>query len=118
MSRYRRCFVLCPFGQSHGCRGRVAWNDSLSGRQADRHAAFSSRYQSLLAPTICRAFGFLRHLGTVSYREVLNASTEQFFQEMDSDANIVNVRFTKSVIASKEAFTYEAAQKRKDDKSV
>ncbi|GAA5903546.1 hypothetical protein JCM8208_003621 [Rhodotorula glutinis] len=38
--------------------------------------------------------------------------------EMDEDANIVDVKFTKSVIASKEAFTYEAAQRRKDDKSL
>lgn len=38
--------------------------------------------------------------------------------ELNKDAEIVNVRFTKSVIASKEAFTYEAAQKRKDDKSL
>ncbi|KAM0791799.1 hypothetical protein ACM66B_004062 [Microbotryomycetes sp. NB124-2] len=37
--------------------------------------------------------------------------------ELNQDAEIVNVRFSKSVIASKEAFTYEAAQKRKDDKS-
>jgi len=36
--------------------------------------------------------------------------------EMTPDtAEIVNVRFHKSVIASKEAFTYEAAQKRKDN---
>ncbi|KAK1926504.1 hypothetical protein DB88DRAFT_450259, partial [Papiliotrema laurentii] len=38
--------------------------------------------------------------------------------EMNSEAEIVNVRFAKSVIASKEAFTYEAAQIRKDDKSL
>ncbi|BGP42575.1 exosome catalytic subunit dis3 [Rhodotorula kratochvilovae] len=38
--------------------------------------------------------------------------------ELDDDANIVDVKFTKSVIASKEAFTYEAAQRRKDDKSL
>ncbi|BGP19161.1 hypothetical protein JCM10213_006493 [Rhodosporidiobolus nylandii] len=38
--------------------------------------------------------------------------------ELDNDANIVDVRFTKSVIASKESFTYEAAQKRKDDLSL
>jgi len=38
--------------------------------------------------------------------------------EMNEDAEIVNVRFTKSVIASKEAFTYQAAQNRKDDKSL
>jgi len=31
-------------------------------------------------------------------------------------AEIVNVQFTKSVIASKFAFTYEEAQIRKDDK--
>lgn len=37
--------------------------------------------------------------------------------ELNENADIVDVRFTKSVIASKEAFTYEAAQKRKDDKS-
>ncbi|KAI0683293.1 RNB-domain-containing protein [Cytidiella melzeri] len=34
--------------------------------------------------------------------------------EMSSDAEILNVRFTKSVIASKSAFTYEEAQIRKD----
>lgn len=38
--------------------------------------------------------------------------------EINEEAEIVNVRFTKSVIASKEAFTYEAAQKRKDDLSL
>ena len=37
-------------------------------------------------------------------------------QELNENADIVDVKFTKSVIASKEAFTYEAAQKRKDDK--
>jgi exosome complex exonuclease DIS3/RRP44 len=35
--------------------------------------------------------------------------------EMDEDANIHNARFTKSVIASKAAFSYEDAQLRKDD---
>lgn len=39
-------------------------------------------------------------------------------KEIDDKADIVNVRFTKSVIASKDAFTYEAAQIRKDDLSV
>ncbi|KAG8908746.1 exosome catalytic subunit dis3 [Tulasnella sp. 403] len=38
--------------------------------------------------------------------------------ELTPDAEIVNVRFTKSIIASKEAFTYEQAQKRKDDRSL
>ncbi|PWY99671.1 putative DIS3 3`-5` exoribonuclease required for 3` end formation of 5.8S rRNA [Testicularia cyperi] len=37
--------------------------------------------------------------------------------EMTPDADIVNVRFHKSVIASKAAFTYEEAQNRKDDLS-
>lgn len=37
--------------------------------------------------------------------------------EMTPDAEIVNVRFHKSVIASKAAFTYEEAQLRKDDAS-
>ncbi|EKM74947.1 hypothetical protein AGABI1DRAFT_80468 [Agaricus bisporus var. burnettii JB137-S8] len=35
--------------------------------------------------------------------------------ELTPEAEIVNVRFTKSVIASKAAFTYEEAQIRKDD---
>ncbi|KAJ7748468.1 hypothetical protein DFH07DRAFT_829791 [Mycena maculata] len=35
--------------------------------------------------------------------------------ELTSEAKIVNVRFTKSVIRSKAAFTYEEAQLRKDD---
>ena len=39
-------------------------------------------------------------------------------QELNKDADIVNVRFTKSVIASKAAFTYEEAQIRKDDPCV
>lgn len=38
--------------------------------------------------------------------------------ELTPDADIVNVRFTKSVIASKSAFTYEEAQVRKDDPNM
>ncbi|KAF8306782.1 RNB-domain-containing protein [Clavulina sp. PMI_390] len=38
--------------------------------------------------------------------------------ELNADAEIVNVRFTKSVIASKMAFTYEEAQQRKDNKEL
>ncbi|TFK73064.1 RNB-domain-containing protein, partial [Pluteus cervinus] len=38
--------------------------------------------------------------------------------ELTKDADIINVRFTKSVIASKAAFTYEEAQLRKDDPSM
>ncbi|KAK6463991.1 exoribonuclease required for 3 end formation of 5.8S rRNA [Scheffersomyces coipomensis] len=37
--------------------------------------------------------------------------------ELDEDANIVNVKFMKSVIKSREAFSYERAQLRIDDKS-
>ncbi|GMK57604.1 hypothetical protein CspeluHIS016_0404380 [Cutaneotrichosporon spelunceum] len=38
--------------------------------------------------------------------------------ELTPTGDIVSVRYTKSVIASKEAFTYAAAQQRKDDKSL
>ncbi|CAE6442699.1 unnamed protein product [Rhizoctonia solani] len=38
--------------------------------------------------------------------------------ELTPDADIVKVRFTKSVIASKAAFTYEEAQIRKDDPAL
>ncbi|WWD22110.1 hypothetical protein CI109_106599 [Kwoniella shandongensis] len=38
--------------------------------------------------------------------------------EMNEQAEIVKVRFAKSVIASKEAFTYEEAQLRKDNKTL
>jgi exosome complex exonuclease DIS3/RRP44 len=41
-----------------------------------------------------------------------------FLQEMTPEAEIVNVSFTKSVIASKAAFTYDEAQIRKDDPCV
>ncbi|KAH7270290.1 uncharacterized protein BKA55DRAFT_496326 [Fusarium redolens] len=37
--------------------------------------------------------------------------------ELDDNADIVNVRFTKSVIKSREAFSYEQAQLRIDDES-
>ena len=37
--------------------------------------------------------------------------------ELDENANTVSVDFTKSVIRSREAFSYEAAQLRIDDKS-
>lgn len=37
--------------------------------------------------------------------------------ELDSNADIINVRFTKSVIKSREAFSYEQAQLRIDDSS-
>ncbi|KAI0033260.1 RNB-domain-containing protein [Vararia minispora EC-137] len=38
--------------------------------------------------------------------------------ELSPEAEIVNVRFTKSVIKSKSAFTYEEAQLRKDDPNL
>ncbi|KAH8924575.1 RNB-domain-containing protein [Atractiella rhizophila] len=38
--------------------------------------------------------------------------------ELNEEADIVNVRFTKSVIASKSAFTYEEAQVRMDNPSL
>jgi exoribonuclease R len=52
-------------------------------------------------------------LGKV-YRERLPVGSDPC-QELTPDAEIANVRFTKSVIASKAAFTYEEAQMRKDD---
>jgi exoribonuclease R len=39
-------------------------------------------------------------------------------QELTPDGEIVKERFVKSVISSNEAFTYEAAQVRKDNKCV
>ena len=39
-------------------------------------------------------------------------------QELTPEGEIVNTRYTKSVIASKAAFTYEEAQLRKDDPYV
>lgn len=39
-------------------------------------------------------------------------------QELTPEAEIINVRFAKSIIASKAAFTYEEAQLRKDDRYV
>ncbi|OCH84360.1 RNB-domain-containing protein [Obba rivulosa] len=38
--------------------------------------------------------------------------------ELTPNAKIVNIRFTKSVIASKSAFTYDEAQMRKDDPNL
>jgi exosome complex exonuclease DIS3/RRP44 len=38
--------------------------------------------------------------------------------ELTPEGEIVSTRFTKSVIASKEAFTYQAAQDRKDNKAL
>ncbi|AET38420.1 exosome catalytic subunit DIS3 Ecym_2715 [Eremothecium cymbalariae DBVPG len=49
----------------------------------------------------------------------LKASVDRFafsvIWELDNDANIVSVEFTKSVIRSREAFSYEQAQLRIDD---
>lgn len=44
--------------------------------------------------------------------------TNLMLKELTPEAEIVKVRFTKSVIASKAAFTYEEAQLRKDDPYV
>lgn len=72
----------------------------------------------MLAAAVRGEIGILRHLGRFGCFEHGNQRLLWHLQELDQDANIVNVRFTKSVIASKEAFTYEAAQKRKDNKSL
>jgi len=57
-----------------------------------------------------RQFGYVSNrFLTKPYSKIANN------QELTPEAEIVNVRFTKSVIASKAAFTYEEAQLRKDD---
>lgn len=68
----------------------------------------------MLAQAACRALSFLSHLGwSVSYDG--HTTWLKLLQELTEDAEIVNVRFTKSVIASKAAFEYGEAQLRKDD---
>ena len=52
------------------------------------------------------------------FLEILNNPLIPSTQELTPDAEIVGVRFTKSVIRSKWAFTYEQAQLRKDDPFV
>jgi hypothetical protein len=74
----------------------------------------------VLASTICRETCLLCHLGEYlkgksPYSLVATGSDKFRPKEMDDDANILDVRFHKSVIASKAAFTYEEAQVRKDD---
>ncbi len=61
--RHRRCLPFCSPRQPNGCRGRSAWNDSLSGGQTHRHVARPSRNESLLPPTLRRAAGLFRNLG-------------------------------------------------------
>jgi hypothetical protein len=68
----------------------------------------------VLASAICREACILGHLGESTIDCSFIGDADQ--QELTPEAEIVNVRFTKSVIASKESFTYEAAQLRKDDK--
>ncbi|KAF5369035.1 hypothetical protein D9758_002962 [Tetrapyrgos nigripes] len=58
---------------------------------------------SLLGTNLCSLRPFVERLSFSS------------IWELTPDADIVNVRFTKSVIKSKAAFTYEEAQIRKDD---
>ena len=55
------------------------------------------------------------HISDAHDSDVFLSSTPQ---ELTPEAEIVNVCFTKSVIASKAAFTYEEAQIRKDDPCV
>ncbi|VDC05343.1 unnamed protein product [Peniophora sp. CBMAI 1063] len=62
---------------------------------------------SLLGTNLCSLRPFVERL---AFSVIWELSPET--------AEIVNVRFTKSVIASKQAFTYEEAQLRKDDASL
>ena len=116
--RYRRCFSFCSPGQSDGRRSRCSRDDSISCRQTDRHAACSPGDKSLLSPALCRALGILCNLGRQNITRREELLTLFCIQELSADAEIVDVRFTKSVIASKCAFTYEEAQIRKDDPFV
>ncbi len=69
--------------------------------------------------TARRAAGIFCHLGASFWIHTTAIRSDiQTNQELTPDADIVNVRFTKSVIASKAAFTYEEAQIRKDDPYV
>jgi len=79
---------------------------------------------ALLGTNLCSLRPFVERLAfstiwvsVASYCHILLAVYDSI-QEMTPDAEIVNVRFTKSVIASKAAFTYEEAQIRKDDPYV
>jgi len=77
---------------------------------------------SLLGTNLCSLRPFVERLAfsaiwVIIMKFLTSLSFFSFFyrQELNPDAGIVNVRFTKSVIASKAAFTYEEAQIRKDD---
>jgi exosome complex exonuclease DIS3/RRP44 len=76
---------------------------------------------ALLGTNLCSLRPFVERLAFsviwVSFcKHIFGANKLTSYQELTPNAEIVGVRFVKSVIASKEAFTYEAAQKRKDDK--
>ncbi|CAI2166056.1 14609_t:CDS:10 [Funneliformis geosporum] len=53
-----------------------------------------------------------------SLREKVDRLAFSCIWELNPDAEIINVSFTKSVISSKESFTYEAAQLRIDDQRL
>jgi exosome complex exonuclease DIS3/RRP44 len=117
--RHRRCLILCASRQSDGRRSRVSRYYSIPRGQTYRYASFASWNKFVLSTALCGKASLLSDLGTyLSLARLTSQAHRLPFQELDQDANIVNVRFTKSVIASKEAFTYEAAQKRKDNKSL
>lgn len=68
-----------------------------------------------------RATGLFRDLGELISsicdleEQLAHCADACLVKELNTEAEILNVRFTKSVIASKSAFTYEEAQIRKDD---
>ena len=73
----------------------------------------------MLPTTVCGEISLQCYMGKsflVAHKKEQSQPTQ--LQEMTPEANIVSVRFTKSVIASKAAFTYEEAQLRKDDPYV
>ena len=69
----------------------------------------------MLPTASCREIGLLCNMGACLADLTSCTETSTNEQELTPEADIVNVHFTKSVIASKAAFTYEEAQLRKDD---
>ena len=76
---------------------------------------------ALLGTNLCSLRPFVERLAfsviwvSLDLPELQNGAEPMGIQEMNAGAEIVNVQFAKSVIASKQAFTYKEAQIRKDD---
>jgi hypothetical protein len=93
-------------------------NNGVCRGQVNRHASCPSGHETLLTASLCRTAGFLYDLCECCTLLYVLLVVYHDPQEMTQDGEIVNVCSTKSVIASKAAFTYEKAQIRKDDPCV